>query len=105
RLNYFTIYIMSYEEKLEEGMALLKEGDFDYALDISRRLQNLEPDTADGYHLESMVFQKLNQWEKSVQSLDIAIHLQDQKSGYYNLRGFAQLQLSKLDKAEEDFKK
>src|SRR5699024_1544833 len=96
---------MSYEEQLEEGMSLLDEGDFDFALDVSRRLQKMEPDTADGYHLEAMVFQKLNQWAKSIQALNTAIKLQDQKSGYYNLRGFARLQLEELDEARDDFKK
>lgn len=96
---------MNYEEQLEEGMSLLDEGDFDFALDVSRRLQKMEPDTADGYHLEAMVFQKLNQWEKSIQALDTAIKLQDQKSGYYNLRGFARLQLEELNEARDDFKK
>lgn len=96
---------MSFEEKLEEGLALLREGDFDESLDIARSLQKMEPEAADGYHLEAMVFQKLNQWEHSISALDKAIKLEDEKSGYYNLRGFAQLQMEELDKAEEDFLK
>lgn len=96
---------MKYEDQLEEGLALLHEGDYDHALDISHRLQKMEPDTADGFHLEAMVFQKLNQWEKSIDALDTAIELEDQKSGYYNLRGFAQLQLDELEPAREDFEK
>ncbi|HYW35602.1 MAG TPA: tetratricopeptide repeat protein [Balneolaceae bacterium] len=96
---------MEYEDQLEEGLDLLREGDYDYALDISRRLQKLEPETADGYHLEAMVFQKLNQWEKSINALETAIELDDQKSGYYNLRGFARLQLDELEAARQDIQK
>jgi tetratricopeptide (TPR) repeat protein len=96
---------MTYEEQLEKGMSLMEEGDYDYALDVSRRLQKMEPDTADGFHLEAMVFQKLNQWEKSVDALDAAINLNEQKSGYFNLRGFARLQLSDLDAAQKDLEK
>lgn len=96
---------MNYEEQLEEGLALLHEGDYDHALDISHQLQDLEPEAADGYHLEGMVFQKLNQWEKSIDALDRAVELEDQNSGYYNLRGFANLQLENLDLAINDFDK
>lgn len=96
---------MNYEEQLEEGLALLHEGDYDHALDISHQLQEMEPESADGYHLEGMVFQKLNQWEKSIEALDKAVELEDQNSGYYNLRGFANLQLENLDLAIEDFEK
>ncbi len=96
---------MKYEDQLEEGLALLHEGDYDHALDISHRLQKMEPETADGFHLEAMVFQKLNQWEKSIDALNTAIELEDQKSGFYNLRGFAQLQLDELEPAREDFEK
>jgi tetratricopeptide (TPR) repeat protein len=93
---------MNYEDQLAEGMALLEEGDYDYALDVSRRLQKKEPETADGFHLEAMIFQKLNQWEKSIRALDTAIDLDDQKSGFFNLRGFAHLQLNELEPACED---
>src|SRR5699024_11276487 len=65
----------------------------------------MESQNADGYHLEGMVFQKLNQWEKSIEALEKAIKRNDQKSGFYNLRGFANLQLENLDEAKEDFDK
>ncbi|MDR8392867.1 tetratricopeptide repeat protein [Aliifodinibius sp. S!AR15-10] len=96
---------MSFEETLEEGLASLREGDFDEALDIAHSLQKMEPQAADGFHLEAMTFQKLNQWEPSIEALDKAIKLEPEKSGYYNLRGFAQLQLEQLADAEDDFKK
>ncbi|MDX1639725.1 MAG: tetratricopeptide repeat protein [Balneolaceae bacterium] len=96
---------MSFEETLEEGLASLREGDYDESLDIAHSLQKMEPEAADGFHLEAMVFQKLNQWEPSVDALDKAIKLEPEKSGYYNLRGFARLQMEELDEAEEDFKK
>ncbi len=96
---------MTYEQQLEEALALLREGDYDPALDISRRLQKMEPETSDGFHLEGMIFQKLNQWEKSINALDAAIELEEEKSGYYNLRGFGHLQLEELDKAKKDFNK
>lgn len=96
---------MSFEEKLEEGLASLREGDYDDSLDTAQKLQQMEPEAADGFHLEAMVFQKLNQWEPSIEALDKAIKLEPEKSGYYNLRGFAMLQLEKLDDAEKDFKK
>lgn len=96
---------MNFEEQLEEGLALLREEDYDHALDISRQLQKMEPESVDGYHLEAMVMQKLNQWEKSIKALDKAITKNEEKSGLYNLRGFANLQLENLDIAKEDFEK
>lgn len=96
---------MTYEQQLEEALSLLREGDYDPALDISRRLQKMEPETSDGFHLEGMVFQKLNQWEKSIEALDQAIELEQEKSGYYNLRGFGHMQLEDLEKAKKDFDK
>lgn len=96
---------MSFEEKLEEGMNLLREGDYDKSLDVARSLQKMEPNEADGFHLEAMVFQKLNQWNKSVEALDTAIELEGEKSGFYNLRGFARLQMEELEPAKKDFDK
>ena len=96
---------MKFEEQLEEGLSLLREGDYDHAIDISHQLQKMEPEQADGYHLEAMVFQKLNQWEKSIKALETAIKLEENHSGYYNLRGFANLQLDNLEDAKVDFEK
>ena len=96
---------MKFEEQLEEGLSLLHEGDYDHALDISHQLQKMEPQNADGFHLEGMVFQKLNQWEKSIEALTKAIKRNEEKSGFYNLRGFANLQLENLDEAKTDFDK
>jgi len=96
---------MNFEDKLEEGLSLLHEGDYDHALDIAHSLQKQQPDYADGYHLEGLVFQKLNQWEKSIEALEKAIDLEEEHSGYYNLRGFANLQLENLELAIEDFEK
>ncbi|MDZ7658907.1 tetratricopeptide repeat protein [Fodinibius sp.] len=96
---------MNYEDQLEEGLSLLHEGDFDHALDIAHQLQKKEPEYSDGFHLEGLVFQKLNQWEKSIEALEKAIELEDENSGYYNLRGFANMQLENLDEAIEDFDK
>lgn len=94
---------MNFEEQLEEGLSLLHEGDYDHALDISHQLQKMEPESVDGYHLEAMVMQKLNQWEKSIKALEKAIAKDEEKSGLYNLRGFANLQLENLEEAKEDF--
>ena len=96
---------MNFEDQLEEGLSLLREGDYDHALDISRQLQKMEPESVDGYHLEAMVMQKLNQWEKSIDALEKAIEKNEEKSGLYNLRGFANLQLENLEHAKEDFDK
>ncbi len=96
---------MNFEDQLEEGLSLLHEGDYDHALDISHQLQKMEPESVDGYHLEAMVMQKLNQWEKSIEALEKAISKEDEKSGLYNLRGFANLQLENLDLARDDFEK
>ena len=96
---------MKFEEQLEEGLSLLHEGDYDHALDISYQLQKMEPENADGFHLEGMIFQKLNQWEKSIEALAKAIKRNTQKSGFYNLRGFANLQLENLEEAKKDFDK
>ncbi|MGM0547018.1 MAG: tetratricopeptide repeat protein [Bacteroidota bacterium] len=96
---------MKYEDQLEEGLSLLREGDFDHALDIAHQLQKKKPEYADGFHLEGLVFQKLNQWEKSIEALEKAINLEEEHSGYYNLRGFANMQLENLDQAIEDFDK
>ncbi|MGD8427027.1 MAG: tetratricopeptide repeat protein [Balneolaceae bacterium] len=96
---------MNFEDQLEEGLSLLHEGDYDHALDISRQLQKMEPESVDGYHLEAMVMQKLNQWEKSIEALAKAIEKNAEKSGLYNLRGFANLQLENLEEAKQDFDK
>lgn len=96
---------MNFEDKLEEGLSLLHEGDYDHALDIAQRLQTTKPEYSDGFHLEGLVFQKLNQWEKSIEALEKAIELEEENSGYYNLRGFANMQLDNLGEAIKDFEK
>jgi cytochrome c-type biogenesis protein CcmH/NrfG len=65
----------------------------------------MEPESVDGYHLEAMVMQKLNQWEKSIGALEKAISKDDEQSGLFNLRGFANLQLENLEEAKSDFEK
>lgn len=96
---------MSFEEKLEEGLSALKENDFDEAMDTAKSLQKIESENPDGFHLEAMTLQKLTQWESSVNALEKAIERDPEKSGFYNLRGFAYLQMEELEKAKEDFQK
>ena len=40
---------MSFEEKLEEGLASLREGDYDESMDTAHKLQRMEPEAADGW--------------------------------------------------------
>lgn len=96
---------MNFEEKLNKGFELLREKDIDYALDVARELQKEEPDSHEAYYLEALVMQQLNQWDKSIESVDKALELDDDNAVYYNLRGNVRMQLDKLDEAETDFDK
>jgi tetratricopeptide (TPR) repeat protein len=96
---------MSFEEKHKKGYELLHEQDLDHSLDIARDLQKMNPDASEGFTLEAEVMQKLNQWEPSIDSLNEAIERDSDNGRLYNLRGYAYLNSSKLEKASEDLKK
>ncbi|MEX2602005.1 MAG: tetratricopeptide repeat protein [Balneolaceae bacterium] len=93
---------MSFEEKFKKGYELLHEKDLDKSLDISRELQKMNPESADGFILEAEVMQKLNQWEPSISSLNEAIEKDPESGRLYNLRGYALLNLEKFEEAGED---
>ena len=96
---------MSFEEKHKKGYELLHEQDLDHSLDIARDLQKMNPDASEGFTLEAEVMQKLNQWEPSIDSLNEAIERDPDNGRLYNLRGYAYLNSSKLEKASEDLEK
>jgi hypothetical protein len=52
---------MNIEEKLSRGFELLQEKDIDHSLDIAREVQKEAPDTPEGYYLEALIMQQLNQ--------------------------------------------
>lgn len=94
----------TYEERIEDGIALLQEEEYDDALSVARELQEMEENTADGYHLEALVYQYQFDWEKSIESLDKAIDCAPYDADLFNIRGFAYLSLGNYEKAKTDFK-
>jgi|AntRauTorckE6833_2_1112554.scaffolds.fasta_scaffold51941_1 tetratricopeptide (TPR) repeat protein len=94
---------LTYEELTEQGIARLQEEDYDGALNAARELQELEEDTADGYHLEALVYQYQFDWEKSIEALDKAIDCAPYDADLFNIRGFAHLSLGDFKKANTDF--
>ncbi len=96
---------MSFEEKHKKGYELLHEQDLDHSLDIARDLQKMNPEASEGFTLEAEVMQKLNQWEPSIDSLNEAIERDPENGRLYNLRGYAYLNSSELEKASEDLEK
>ncbi|MGM0506443.1 MAG: tetratricopeptide repeat protein [Bacteroidota bacterium] len=96
---------MNFEETFNRGYQLLHEQDLDESLDMARKLQRMKPDAAEGHLLEAEVMQKLTQWEPSIESLNQAIEIDPEDGKLYNLRGYAQLNCEKLEKAFEDFER
>ena len=63
---------MNIEEKLSRGFELLKEKDIDHSLDIAREVQEEAPDTLEGYYLEALIMQQLNQMDISFSCIEKA---------------------------------
>lgn len=93
----------TYEELTEKGIAHLQEENYDAALSVAKELQEMEEDTADGYHLEALVYQYQFDWKASLAALDKAIDCAPYDADLFNIRGFAHLSLEDFDKAKSDF--
>ena len=94
---------MNIEEKLSRGFELLQEKDIDHSLDIAREVQKEAPDTPEGYYLEALIMQQLNQMDISFSCIEKAIDRSDNNGVYLNLRGHIHMMKEDLEKAEVDF--
>jgi tetratricopeptide (TPR) repeat protein len=94
---------MEFEKLLEEGTKLIEQKEYDEALKIAKKIQREDNESADGYHLEAIAKQHLQEWEDSIDALDRAIDKSPYDAGLYNLRGFAEMSLTRYAKAEKDF--
>ena len=94
---------MNIEEKLSRGFELLQEKDIDHSLDIAREVQEEAPDTPEGYYLEALIMQQLNQMDISFSCIEKAIDRSDNNGVYLNLRGHIHMMKEELKKAESDF--
>ena len=94
---------MNIEEKLSRGFELLQEKDIDHSLDIAREVQKEAPDTPEGYYLEALIMQQLNQMDISFSCIEKAIDRSDNNGVYLNLRGHIHMMKEDLEKAEADF--
>lgn len=94
---------MGFEEELEKGIKLVEEKAYDEALEIAHKLQRMETDSPDGYHLQAIIMQHQNRYDESITVLDKAIDNAEYDASLYNLRGFAKMSTNKLEGAREDF--
>jgi Flp pilus assembly protein TadD len=94
---------MDFEELLEKATKLIEQKEFDEALKVAKELQKEDPESADGFHVEAIAKQHQQEWEDSVYALDKAIDKSPYDAGLFNLRGFAEMSMSRYAKAEEDF--
>lgn len=94
---------MAFEEDLEKGIELVEDEEYDESLEIAHKLQKMEPDSADGFHLQAIIMQHQQRFDESIKVLDKAIDNAPYDAGLYNQRGFAKMSTDKLDEARKDF--
>lgn len=93
---------MNYQHELQHGLALIENQEFDTALQIAKRLQQMQPDSADGFHLAAIACQYRLRWEESIAYIDQAVALAKEHSQLFNLRAFALMSLNRYEEAEKD---
>ena len=93
---------MAYNEQIQEGIRLINAGEFQASIDLAQTIQQDQPDSADGYHLEAIGKQHLYEWEASIKALNKAIELAPYDAGLYSLRAFAKMSTEDLAGAEKD---
>ena len=94
---------MHFNAELQQGLEFIETNKFDKSLLIAESIQNKYPTKFEGFHLAAIANQYLQNWEQSIGFLTQAIELNSQDAELFNLRGFAQLSLLSLNKAEVDF--
>jgi Tfp pilus assembly protein PilF len=94
---------MNIEEKISRGFELLQDKDIDHSLDLAREIQKEAPDTPEGYYLEALIMQQLNQLDLSLSSIEKALERSENNGVYLNLRGQIHMIKEDLEAAEADF--
>lgn len=94
---------MGFEEDLEKGIELVEKEEYEQSLEIAHKLQKMEPDSADGFHLQAIIMQHQQRFDESIKVLDKAIDNAPYDAGLYNQRGFAKMSTDKPDEARKDF--
>jgi len=94
---------MGFEEELEKGIQLVEEKKYDESLEIAHKLQKMEPESAEGYHLQAIIMQHQKRLDESIKVLDKAIEKSPYDAKLYNQRGFAKMSTDKPKEARKDF--
>lgn len=94
-----------FNELLEEGIKFIQEGVFEKAIQKAQEVQQADPHSADGFHLEAIARQYLYQWQESFEVLEKAVSNAPYDASIFNLKGFALLSLNRYDEAKADFQK
>ena len=94
------------DEQLNQGIALLEEGQYDRAIAYFNKAIELNPRDADAYNNRGLAyFEGKGQYDKAIVDYNKAIELNPRSAAAYNNRGLAYGYKGKYDKAISDCNK
>lgn len=93
---------MDFNEKIQEAIRLINEENFDDATTLAKEIQESDPESPDGFHLEAIALQHKFEWQESIKALNKAIENAPYDASLYSVRAFAKMSMEDLIGAEKD---
>lgn len=93
---------MDINDKIQEGIRLINEEAYDKSVTLAKEIQEADPDSSDGYHLEAIALQHMFKWQDSITALNKAIEHSPYDASLYSVRAFAKMSTEDFIGAEED---
>lgn len=93
---------MEFNDRIKEGIRLINEEAYEEAIALAKQIQESDPDSDDGFHLQAIAEQHLYLWQDSITSLNKAISQAPYNASLYSLRAFAKMSTEDFLGAQKD---
>ena len=94
--------VVSAQEYLDQGIALVEEGEFELAITAFDEVIRLDPEDAKAYYNRGLAYANLGQYDQAIQDYDEAIQLDPEDAKAYVNRGIAYANLGDFEQAIHD---
>ena len=90
-------------ESFEQGLDLLRQGDYDAALDAFDHTANITPNKALLCRSLGVFYAKTDEYDKAIEHYDLAIAIEPYDAVAYYYRSVAYTKMGEADKANADY--